>query len=192
MLIAMLAGGDYKSSGLPGCGPKIALIAVRSSLGKSLCNAKSQEDCHEWRTRVLVPFFKMKKVHIDVPSDFPSFKVLQWYNKPKILTDTAVVNNPELQQNSMQTLSERDLLMVTSHRFNTWGKDYMKWIGPTMLTQYLVATGPFSSNPVPHGIRLVKQKKGKKKGSTELGMFRTHDHVLTNCLDQSQEVHVRI
>lgn len=125
VLFAMVVGGDYNVNGLERCGPETALKAAQSSLGKSLCNAKIQEDCNEWRNRVLVPWFKKGKLSIDVPSSFPSFQLLQWYNKPKILADTAVSNNPELQQNYMRMPRERNLLMVTSHRFNTLGTGYM-------------------------------------------------------------------
>jgi Holliday junction resolvase YEN1 len=37
VLFAMLAGGDYDTKGLPGCGPSVTMQVVKQGLGCSLC-----------------------------------------------------------------------------------------------------------------------------------------------------------
>lgn len=91
MLFAMLAGGDYNTGGVPNCGAEKALRALRSGLGMSLCNAKSQEDCNRWRQMVLLRYFKREQSNIAVPNDFTSFQVLQWYRNPKVTADDVLL-----------------------------------------------------------------------------------------------------
>jgi Holliday junction resolvase YEN1 len=168
VLFAMLAGGDYNATGLSRCGAETALKAAQSGLGMSLCIAKSQDECNKWRERTLLPYFKKENVRIPVPNNFPSFKILEWYNNPRVLPDAAVRNNIALQQGYMRQLRELELLVVTGRRLNTWGKGYVDWIGPTMLTQYLVACGPSPPAVTPHGIRLVRTQGGNGQTNTEL------------------------
>jgi Holliday junction resolvase YEN1 len=53
VLFAMLVGGDYDTTGLPGCGPSMALKAIRKGLGQTLCVCRSQRDCDVWRTQLI-------------------------------------------------------------------------------------------------------------------------------------------
>jgi Holliday junction resolvase YEN1 len=171
VLFAMLAGGDYNLSGLARCGAATALKAAQSGLGIRLCDAKSQDDCNRWRERVLVPYFQNTKAQIVVPADFPSFKVLQWYNKPKVLAESVLRNNPQLHPDYTRKLREKDLLVVMIQRFNRWGKGYMDWIGKTMLTQYLAGKNTSSSGEAPHGIKLVG-RPGKPQDANSWGLER--------------------
>jgi Holliday junction resolvase YEN1 len=171
VLFAMLAGGDYNLIGLARCGAATALKAAQSGLGIRLCDAKSQDDCNRWRERVLVPYFRNTKVQIVVPADFPSFKVLQWYNKPKVLAESVLRNNPQLRPDYTRKLREKDLLVVMIQRFNRWGKGYMDWISKTMLTQYLAGKNTSSSGEAPHGIKLVG-RPGKPQDANSWGLER--------------------
>jgi Holliday junction resolvase YEN1 len=161
VLFAMLKGGDYDTVGLRGCGTDNALKAAKSGIGISLCNAKGQEDCDQWRVRVLLPFFKRENITVAVPDNFPSFKMLQNYNRPKISSDLQILNNPELMPDFRRTISEIPLLRVTSHRFNTWGEGYMDWVSPTMLVRFLADRDPSLPKEVVHGIVVVRTPKAK-------------------------------
>jgi len=161
VLFAILAGGDYNVSGLPRCGAATALKAAQSGLGISLCNAKSQDDCNRWREKVLLPYFRRQGIQMAVPVGFPDLKYLQWYNKPKVLADTVLNNNAQLQSKYTRKVREKDLLLVTSHRFNIWGNGYMDWVVPTMLTQYLATMDTEPPNDALLQIKLVG-RQGKK------------------------------
>lgn len=158
VLFAMLAGGDYNFFGLPGCGAATALKAAQSGLGISLCGAKDQVSCKQWRDRVLVPFFKREKIQIAVPESFPSFKILQLYNNPKVRDEADLRAMDILNPNYRRQIREDELLFVTSHRFNTWGNGYMNWIVPTMLTRFLADRDPSLPPEVVHGIELVAKR----------------------------------
>lgn len=94
VLFAMLSGSDY-GTGLPKCGPAVALVAAQSGLGVSLCVKENQQQCKEWRDRVLVPFFAKKSISIVVPESFPRFDILQMYNNPKFIQTPGSNNTPK-------------------------------------------------------------------------------------------------
>ncbi|KAF1914389.1 PIN domain-like protein [Ampelomyces quisqualis] len=170
VLFAMLAGGDYDRIGLARCGAATALKAAQSGLGVNLCNAKSQEDCDKWKTRVLLPFFKRENIQIVVPVAFPKFSTLQSYNRPNVLSDASVLENPELAQSSRRSINEVELLKVTSHRYNTWGKGYMDWVVPTLLTRTLADMDDYTSHELVHQIQLVQTRK--KQGDNSMPLER--------------------
>jgi Holliday junction resolvase YEN1 len=155
VLFAMLNGGDYDPTGLKGCGAITALKAAKSGIGINLCNAKGQRDCDQWRERVLLPYLKREDPRIVVPNTFPKFSTLQNYNQPKISSDSAILNNPDLRPDFRRKVSEIPLLMVTSHRFNTWGDGYMEWVVPTLLTRFLADRDSLLPKEIVHGIELV-------------------------------------
>lgn len=166
VLFAILAGADY-SRGLGGCGAKIVRMAAQASLGMSLCEAESQADCDRWRTRVLEPFFKLKKISLRVPSDFPSFTMLQYYNHPRTHSQANHRKNPQFAYGFRRSFNERSLLDMTSKRFNIWGKEYMDRIVPTMLTSMLADRNIALPIEVLRGIEMVATKWKKDQPSTE-------------------------
>ncbi|KAH7384236.1 hypothetical protein DE146DRAFT_769964 [Phaeosphaeria sp. MPI-PUGE-AT-0046c] len=136
VLFAMLVGGDYDTKGLPGCGPKIAMIAVQRGLGQTLCACRNQRDCDTWS----------------------HFKTLVKYNTPKVTPDHLLLNNSRLDLNIVRPINELKLIETTSSRFNIWGKRYMDWVGPILLARALSGRDPTLPREVVHGIVLVKEK----------------------------------
>jgi Holliday junction resolvase YEN1 len=166
VLFAVLAGGDY-DPGLTRCGSGTALKAAQSSLGISLCNSRSQEDCDRWREKVLKPWFKKENITITVPANFPNFAMLQNYNKPKVHPEIVIRDNPELRRDYRRKVHEQKLLLVTSHRFNTWGKGYMDWVVPTMLTRFLAERDSFLPREAVHEIKPIATRKKKGDDSVK-------------------------
>lgn len=158
----MLCGGDYDTKGLPGCGSSIAIGAVRAGLGTSLCQCRTRTDCMIWRDQLSSYFQTRRARSVVVPPDFPNIKTLEKYNRPKISADDRLLN---LRNFWDAPIKELDLLEVTSSHFNIWGKLYMNWVGPVLLTKALVARDLTLPKQHIHQIKLTKQRA--KKDSTQ-------------------------
>ncbi|KAH7086336.1 PIN domain-like protein [Paraphoma chrysanthemicola] len=157
VLFALLAGGDYDGTGLVRCGAATALKVAQAGLGISLCNSTSQNDCNAWAKKLAI-FFKKENIPIAIPANFPNFQILQKYNNPKVLSESTLRRNPKLELGYKRKVDEVALLLVTSHRYNTWGKDYMEWVAPTLLTQALAnEESPLSAETI-HSIQLTNKK----------------------------------
>jgi Holliday junction resolvase YEN1 len=161
VLFAMLVGGDYDTKGLPGCGPSMALRMIKKGLSQSLCACRSQRDCDNWSILMAEGLQSSGGRAIDVPPRFPDFKTLVKYNSPKVTGDDALENNPKLNLDNMRPINELKLLEVTSSRFNKWGREYMNWVGPVLLTRALSNRSSTLPREVVHGIKLVNER-GKK------------------------------
>ncbi|KAH6875952.1 hypothetical protein BKA58DRAFT_132119 [Alternaria rosae] len=177
VLFAMLVGGDYDVKGLPQCGPSLALQAVKQGLGRKLCACRDQMECSFW-TVELAMFLKggAGGRSIEIPPLFPDFKILQKYYKPKVTSDADLLNKSHLNLDYVRPIQELKLLTLTSERFNIWGRLYMNWVGPVLLTRSLTARDPSLPPELLHSIRFTKQKA--KKADNELTM-RTFERKLT-------------
>jgi Holliday junction resolvase YEN1 len=91
ILFAMLAGGDYDTKGLPGCGPSVTMLAVKQGLGCSLCACRDQRECSTWDAQ-LADFLRttFSGRSISVPAGFPDFKTLQKYRSPEVSSEDAL------------------------------------------------------------------------------------------------------
>lgn len=156
VLFAMLCGGDYDTKGLPGCGSSMALSAVRAGLGTSICQCRTPKDCAEWRDELVNYFQTCRGRKLGVPKGFPNLKVLEKYLRPNISLDEKLLNLPGLRDGWNAPIDEINLLEVTSSRFNIWGKHYMNWLGPVLLTKFLVARDPSLPRKHVHGIKFTK------------------------------------
>jgi Holliday junction resolvase YEN1 len=156
VLFAMLKGGDYDTKGLPGCGEAATMRAVKAGLGRSLCNCRTKADCMAWREN-LVSFFSRSR-SIVVPPNFPEIKTLNKYNKPTVSTDEELLNLRGLRGGWDRPIKELKLLEVTSSRFNIWGRLYLNWIAPILLTRYLTTNDPLVNAGNPHMIKLMKSR----------------------------------
>jgi Holliday junction resolvase YEN1 len=164
---AMLVGGDYDTKGLPSCGPKVAMRAVAQGLGRSLCLCRSQRDCDTWSMQ-LADFLRTtsRGQSIDVPLNSPDFKTLQKYYNPKVSADEVLRNNARLNLDFVRPIQELKLLEITGSRFNMWGRLYMNWVGPVLLTRYLSTRNVSSPREMVHDIRFTKRRANKS--DTEL------------------------
>ena len=165
VLFAMLCGGDYDTVGLAGCGPATALGAVRAGLGTSLCHCQTRADCVVWRDKLIMHLQSQGSRNIHVPYNFPELKTLVKYKQPKTSMDDQLRNLAGLRNGWNAPVNELKLLELTSSRFNIWGKLYMKWMGPVLLTRHLVAKDPCSPKECEHQIKITKPRA--KKGTVQ-------------------------
>ncbi|KAJ7205194.1 PIN domain-like protein [Mycena pura] len=98
LLLAILAGGDYDTAGLPNCGFNIAHALARGGYGDSLLNAVQNLDEHHlykflghWREQLREELRtnsqgylknKQKILSTKIPDTFPSIRVLRLYAQP--------------------------------------------------------------------------------------------------------------
>ena len=170
VLFAMLAGGDYDTIGLPRCGAHLALKAAQSKLGLSLCKVQNQQDCYAWRDRVLKPFLKKESVTLTVPDHFPKFEIFQHYHRPKVHSDEFIRQKIYIEgQNilSILDIDETRLFITTCHRFNTWGKGYMDWVGPVLLTRALADQNRFALEKLLPDLKIALSRGKKTEDPSE-------------------------
>jgi Holliday junction resolvase YEN1 len=166
VLFAMLCGGDYDMQGLPQCGPNIALRLVKAGLGSSLCLCMTKADCIKWREELVVAIQKMP-FRGSVPFDYPNIKTLVKYKEPNISSDSQLLDLRGLRNGWERPIDELKLLELTSCRFNIWGKLYMNWVAPVLLTKYLVARDRSLPPQDDHGIKLTRRVKNKDERPLE-------------------------
>ncbi|KAF7306330.1 hypothetical protein MIND_00424200 [Mycena indigotica] len=98
ILIGLCSGGDYDTSGMTGCGPKIARGLIRYGLGRSLYDAaknlsreRLQTFLHDWRNQMRHElrtdsrgFIGRKQVSLSnkIPDAFPDVDILLSYVNP--------------------------------------------------------------------------------------------------------------
>jgi Holliday junction resolvase YEN1 len=163
VLFAMLVGGDYHPTGLPGCGAGIALSAAKEgSLAQALCLCRNQRDCLDW-SLLLAAFLQTKSRarSLRIPANFPDYKILQKYYRPKVTSDELLKGKKSLDLNTVRPIDEHTLLDVTSSRFNIWGRLYMNWVGPVLLLRSLAQRDSSLPKEVVHEIKLTKQRANK-------------------------------
>jgi Holliday junction resolvase YEN1 len=168
VLFAMLSGGDYDPTGLRGCGVATALRAARNEqLVCSLVSCQNQRDCSTW-SGYLAAWLRTapRGGMICVPGDYPNYKILQKYYKPKVSSDEALLSSAKLNRDNVRPIDELELLDVTSSRFNIWGKGYMNWVGPILLVRNMAARDDSLPRDNIHDVRIVKQRP-KKTGEQE-------------------------
>ncbi|KAF2646474.1 PIN domain-like protein [Massarina eburnea CBS 473.64] len=162
VLFAMLCGGDYDMQGLPRCGPAVALRAIKAGLGASLCRCRTRNDCMDWREELVSWIQTQRSFHGNVPFDYPDIKILTKYNQPKVSSDDQLCNLRGLRNGWDRPIDELELLELTSSRFNIWGRLYMNWVGPVLLTKYLATRDPTLPALDDHQIQL--KRRTKKEG----------------------------
>lgn len=178
VLFAMLAGGDYNEVGLRGCGAATALSAAKDgTLAQSLCLCRNQRDCVEWSYR-LAAFLQTKPLarKLPIPANFPDYKILQKYYRPKITSDELLMTKKSLDLTISRPVDELKLLEITSSRFNIWGRLYMNWVGPMLLSRSLLLRGTSQSKEVVHGIKFTKRRASK---SEEVMAMRSFERKIT-------------
>lgn len=162
VLLAMLSGGDYHEEVIRGCGASTVKKAIRTGLADPLARCQTQYDCISWRND-LMAFLKSH----NVPANFPDIKVLNKYRHPKISSEDQPLNLRGLRDGWDRPLDEIKLLDLTSSRFDYWGKEYLNWIAPILLTRFLVSASTQIPMDNPHQIKIVK-KRPKKDGTAGL------------------------
>jgi Holliday junction resolvase YEN1 len=130
-------------------------------LGTSLCQCKTRADCALWRDDLSAYLQTKSGRRPAVPPEFPNIKTLDKYNRPKVSTDEQLLNLRGLRHGWDAPLDEMKLLELTSSRFNIWGRLYMNWIGPVLLTKFLVVRDAKLPKEHVHQIKITKQRVKK-------------------------------
>ena len=139
---AVLNGGDYDITGLKGCGPKLAIQAVRRGMGKSLCDAVEKRiGMGSWRSE-LVEFLREHRKPLEIPPNYPSMDKVRLYYKPLVSDLHQLENLNALRTGWDLEINEAKLREHLRDFFNFFTKEYMKHITPVLLARLLVHVQP--------------------------------------------------
>ena len=93
VLVALMSGGDYIPTGIPGCGIKIACEAARAGFGRDLCRLSKKDTLglRLWREKLDHELrnnesghFRQRHKSLQVPEGFPGRVVLRYYTHPVV------------------------------------------------------------------------------------------------------------
>lgn len=165
VLFALLAGGDYETKGLPGCGPKTAARVAKRQTGLAwaICHA-AKSDLPKWRQDL------QRALHgkTDVPWDFPDFKALGNYRNPNISTDEQLRDLRGVRNGWDRQIDQQNLRLFLRHMFNFTTREYLKHIAPILVARRLARVLPENSaENVELGIQLKRTRKIKVKEGEE-------------------------
>ncbi|KAM0712437.1 hypothetical protein Q7P37_011533 [Cladosporium fusiforme] len=168
VLFAMLSGGDYNTSGLPGCGSKIAGLLSRKQHG--LAHALCQASMHElagWRG-LLGEVMAMEGKRIQIPANFPDQKALNHSRQPTISSPEELRNLRGLKDGWDRKINQVKLRVLLRDRFHIWTKGYMKHLAPIFMIQQLTTTPSQSKDAIviKYDIQL-KKLRGKTTARNE-------------------------
>lgn len=171
VLFAMLAGGDYNTTGLAGCGSQVARLVSRTrhGLARALCQA-SQQDLIAWRLRFL-EVLAVEGKRLQIPSNFPDFKALGHYRSPKVSSDEQMRNLNALKYGWDRKIDHKKLRVLLRQRFNVWIKGYMNHVAPIIMIRQL-ATCARSDDALLTSMKYdvqLKKTRQKKPGPDDDG-----------------------
>jgi Holliday junction resolvase YEN1 len=154
------------------------LRAIREgNLAQALCLCRNQRECADWSFRLTAFLQTVPRARgLNIPANFPDFKILPKYYRPKVTSDDILTAKKSLDLSNARTIDERKLLNVTSSRFNVWGRLYMNWVTPVLLTRSLSHRSIFLPKEVVHDIKLPKQRVSK---SEEVKLLRSLERKIT-------------
>ena len=137
VVFALLAGGDYNTKGLPGCGPQTTkLVADRKTGLASELRHITKSQLPQWRVRLHETLRSLGK-SVEVSSNFPDFKVLHNYRAPNVSTDEQIHNLRGLRQGWDRPIDQTKLRVLLRQRFNFKTREYMKHIAPIFMVTEL-------------------------------------------------------
>ena len=133
----MLAGGDYNTASLPGCGPKIARLVShkQNGLAHELCHAQ-QHELPAWRLRLEAVLHQVGK-RLSVPFMFPDSKPLGHYCTPVVTSEDELRNINDLKSDWDPRIDQAKLRILLRSRFNICTKGFTKHIAPVFMIRQL-------------------------------------------------------
>jgi Holliday junction resolvase YEN1 len=160
VLFAVIAGGDYNTEGLPGCGSKTAALLAKRSVGLSQAlRNTSQPTLPAWRSRLEQALILHRKA-IEVPLGFPEWRALNYYRNPTVSTTEQLLNLRGLKNGWETPMDQRKLRIFLCERFHFTTREFLKHIAPIYLTRRLVQVGPEQRDQnLELGIQLKRTKK---------------------------------
>ncbi|KAK8246597.1 hypothetical protein HDK90DRAFT_15316 [Phyllosticta capitalensis] len=167
VLFAMMAGGDYNRQGLKGCGPTLALRAVKKGYGKMLCNTPQSRLSH-FRFELL-NFLKNKDV--EVPADWPRPLHFQHYNEPVTSSSEELRSLRGLRHGRGVEIDQEKLRQFLIEEVQLSTKDFLRHVCPVLLVRQLCRGRPVGSHVdtprVPFNVEFVGSRKKVEADSSE-------------------------
>lgn len=170
VLFALLAGGDYATEGLPGCGPKTAMKFAKQGLGQHLGGKQnSKAEMQVWRAQLKDAL----KGKCEVPPTFPNMRALKYYTTPTISNSEQIRNLRGLHKGWDVPLNETKLRVFLRTHYNIQVKGYLKHIVPILLLRTLCATtqGLERTNNM-YGVELARTRKKKDENVAPIVLER--------------------
>lgn len=165
VLFAVLAGGDYNTQGLRGCGPKTAALLSkrRTGLATSLRDT-SEASMPMWRVMLQDALRRYGKA-IEVPFGFPEFKALHYYRNPTVSTDDRLHDLRGLRNGWDRPITQAVLRIILRERFNFTTREFLKHIAPVFVARRLARaeSGQREEN-LELGIQLKRTRRKKEDG----------------------------
>ncbi|KAK8179715.1 PIN domain-like protein, partial [Phyllosticta citribraziliensis] len=158
VLFAMLAGGDYNRQGLKGCGPTLALKAVKKGYGKRLCESPNSRLPH-FRFDML-DFFKNKDV--EIPADWPRPLHLKHYNDPVTSSREQLHSLRGLRNGWDVEIDQAMLRQFLIEEVQLSTKDFLRHVCPLLLVRKLSRGAVIDegvATSVPFGVELVNSRR---------------------------------
>ena len=135
---AVLNGGDYDTTGLRGCGPKLALRAAKTGIGKSLCAAMEYGlGLSAWKSE-LADFLRLQRKPLEIPPAYPSAEKVRLYYKPLVSGDYQLAHLNGLRNGWNREIDEAKLREHLREYFNFSTKEYVKHITPVLLARSML------------------------------------------------------
>jgi Holliday junction resolvase YEN1 len=170
VLFAMLAGGDYKTDGLPNCGPQTARVIARKDhgLAHALCRASAHE-LPAWRVRLEKTLHQSGK-RLPVPLTFPDSEALGNYNNPRVTSENELRNLTCLQNGWDPKIDQAKLRVLLRSRFNMWTEEYLKRVASVFMIRQLARCQTYDealSDNMKYDIQIVRTRQKKSDSGGE-------------------------
>lgn len=151
ILVALMSGGDYITSGIPGCGTKVACEAARAGFGYDLCEvaAKGDAELAAWTERLKHElstnesgFFRTrhKALAAQIDEKFPDRAVLGYHIQPVVSQaedlrklEEALDRNNELDVRGLRDFVDEEF----SWKHLIGAKKFLRQISPALLVDKL-------------------------------------------------------
>nr|POE85395.1 flap endonuclease gen like 1 [Quercus suber] len=143
VLFAMLAGGDYDSTGLRGCGTRTASLVARRQCGvaSALCHVSKQQ-LPIWREHLAETIFAVCGRAVEVPYTFPDWKALEHYRNPSLSTEEQLFTLRGLRKGWDVPMVLFDLRVFLRERFHFGTREFLKHISPIFMVRALARATP--------------------------------------------------
>lgn len=137
-LFALLAGGDYDTVGLRGCGPQTAKLLARKDYGLAISlKHVEKRELPAWR-QSLADLSRVLGKAVDVPPEFPKWKALEGYRNPKVSDDDQCRNVRALRNDGWnKRIDQVPLRAFLRDYYNFQTREYVKHLGPGFLARAL-------------------------------------------------------
>lgn len=137
LLFALLSGGDYKTEGLPGCGPQLARRLARREWGLAAkARYVRQDHLPNWRQALELALRECGR-SVAVHWSFPDFKALCNYRDPLVSSPEQLQNLRGLKHGWDRQIDQRKLRTILRDCFNMVTPTFLKHIAPVFLVRAL-------------------------------------------------------